>query len=78
VEDKGRDIAGGLKDAGKDIKSLANKENNKAQETGSRYIEKGQIVKKRFESKEVKVRKGDTLWALSRKYGVSFMIILLC
>jgi len=78
VEDKGRDVAGGLKDAGKDIKSLANKENNKAQEMGSRYIEKGQIVKKRFESKEVKVRKGDTLWALSRKYGVSFMIILLC
>ncbi|CAM6021853.1 unnamed protein product [Sphagnum balticum] len=37
----------------------------------SHVYEQGKEAKKRIDGKEIRVHKGDTLWGLSRRYGVS-------
>ncbi|CAK9229355.1 unnamed protein product [Sphagnum troendelagicum] len=46
-------------------------EKEKVQDAGSHVYEQGKEAKKRIDGREIRVRKGDTLWGLSRRYGVS-------
>ncbi|CAM6047954.1 unnamed protein product [Sphagnum compactum] len=71
AEEKGRDIKSGLKEAGRDAKSFANREKEKVQDAGSHFYEQGKEAKKRIDGREIRLNKGDTLWGLSRRYGVS-------
>jgi hypothetical protein len=71
AEEGGREIKSGFRDVSRDAKNLANKEKEKIQDAGSHVYEQGKEAKKRIDGKEIRIHKGDTLWGISRKYGVS-------
>lgn len=78
MEHKTKEVGHNVENKGRDLKEAAGRE---LRHLGHRNTQKGRPthegLHKKHDGDNVRVHHGDTLWGISRKYGVKFLLVLL-